>query len=269
MIIGFEGFEMNDIIYLSIGVFSGGCRPVASNDVEAEILLLKKNSGIAVVRNGKVVSMIYDGLEAPTGITLNKKHDEIYLHTYNVENEKLEGYLTSLRIDPRIFAGLYACMIGRGIDYKKAFLDAMDILALGEGNPFDYLRMVLSEYKVFRRLYNALNRLFKNKSLMEKIITDRLFIGGRGLSDTVYTASIIKAGHGFIKECIEPLNINIYTEYKWIHHGEHFICGLTSKVLEFAEKYGFKKYIDNNLGNCIIGDDPVRLVILLEKYISI
>ncbi|ABN69306.1 hypothetical protein Smar_0193 [Staphylothermus marinus F1] len=268
MIIGFKGFNIKDIIYLSIGVFSGGCEPSVSNELRPTLLLVKENNGIAVIRENNVLSIIYDGYNAPTGIILNQKHGEIYMHTFNVGNERVEGYLTRSKIDPRIFAGLYACMIGKGSDQRKAFLEVMDTLALGEGDPLKYMKTIISEHKVFHRLNNALNRLIKNEELLRKIIYNKLIIGGRSLGNTAYVSAIIKTSHGFIKECIEPISISTYKEYKWIQPNKFFICGLPNEIMEFASKYGSEKHVDPYMGNCIVGDDAVRLVILLEKYLS-
>ncbi|ADI31756.1 hypothetical protein [Staphylothermus hellenicus] len=268
MIIGFKDFNIEDIIYLSIGVFIGGCKPSVSSGSEPELVLVKKNNGIAIIRESNELSIIYEGINASTGIMLNQKHGEIYMHTLNIGNERVEGYLTRSKIDPRIFAGLYACMIGKGSDQRKAFLEVMDILALGEGDPFKYMKIVISEHRVFHRLNNALNRLFKNEELLRKIMNNKLIIGGRSLGDTVYVSAIIKAGHGFVRECVEPVSINTYKEYEWVQPNQFFICGLLDEIVKFCSKYGFEKRVDPYMGNCIIGNDAVRLVILLEKYLS-
>jgi hypothetical protein len=270
--IGFQGFSIQDLIYLSIGVFSAGCKPVLES-YSYNILINNRNKYIEIIIEDKIVGKIYHGIQPKDvneGIVLNDVRGQLYIHYMIHEGKSFEGYITEVPIDHRIFTGYYACLLTQGIDCIEAFRKVMSILSKGGGNPYRYFEIVSSEYEMLHRLYAALDRIMKNNNLLSNIIEkDKLIMGVRGLGDYVYVTTILQIDYGFTNTCIKPFNIKTYKEYEWVEKSTAFICGLSNEQVNFLrEKYGSRTYQNEKGYLCILSNDPVRLVILLEKYHS-
>jgi hypothetical protein len=268
--IGFKGFNIQDLIYLSIGVFSAGCKPVMES-YGFNTLINNRGEYIEVIVEDEIAGRIYHGVEPKNvseGIVLNNIRGQLYIHYMIHDGRYSEGYLTEIPIDHRIFTGYYACLLAQGMNCVEAFRRVMSIMSRGGGNPYRYYEIVSSEYEMLHRLYAALDRIMGNNDLLSNVMEgDKLVIGVRGLGDYVYVTNILRLDYGFMNNCIKPFNTKTYKEYEWVDENTAFICGLNNDSISFLrEKYGLRTYRDEKGYLCILENDPVRLVILLEKY---
>ncbi|OYT37354.1 MAG: hypothetical protein B6U89_07445 [Desulfurococcales archaeon ex4484_58] len=255
-----EGLDINDQIYLSIGLYILDCKPRISGCKPN----IRFEDGSFIVSHNELDYRICVSRMDDCTVSLNNIKDNLYLHLLLSNRDIVEGYLTENRIDPRIFTGLFTCLIERGYSVKESFIRSMNILSIGSGNPFGYFERIVSEHYCFNRLLDAVDRLTNDLELLDRLIFDELLIGCRGVGETIYLTRIYRGKPAPLIGFVEKLNTRIHREYNVFSEGSSFICLDRIDKKDVATSYGYSiKELEKM--ECIVGEDPVKLVILLEK----
>jgi len=252
-----EGFDLDKSIMLSTGSTLFNCKPVTRNCTPNIIVLDDR----IVLKHGGMEVSICSGLDCV--VSLNNPKDQLYIHYLILDNDIVEGYITSQPINPYLFTGAFDCLLSSGLDLRTGFSKTMDVLSIGGGNPFNYFRIIVSEHYCFNRLIDSVERLVGNRELLDKIDSGIIVIGCRCLGNSIYQTKIYLDGQNPIIGFVNRLNVEIYSEYKVFDEESSYIC-LENIPIDIVEKYG---YIVKNMDRlkCVLEKDPVKLVVLLEK----
>ncbi len=265
-----EGLSCSDASRYIVGLYAGGCIPSVGDCSYRDVFDEDK----IVVRYGGGEIVISEG-EIDEGVWINKRVGDKYIHRYLHGGRVRTAYMTSEQIDKYVLAGTVKCLLWRGMELSKAVDEALKILALGGGNPFNYLRRIMVEYECYMRVLNSIDRLYSEKEVIERFMGERgIIIGCKPIqAPNLYIASIHRVGDQYIKSVVKPISVELRSEYrKILGEGEGgFICMdhvFDKEVRDEIESYGFKVRVFDSR-NCIIGVDPVKIVILLEKISKI
>ncbi len=254
-----EDLGRNEYMRYFVGLYSMGC---TSMDIHGMNIRFKiSDNTLELLLDDEKIIM--SSTKIDNGVWLNDKRGERYIHRILSDGRVISAYMTSKMLDKYLLAGIITCLKKHGLLLSRAVDEALQYLSLGDGNPFSYLNKVLHDYRCYMRVLNAIERILGNK-LIDKLAESVVSIGCRGHhSNNVFLSEIHNINGNYIASIIKPYSIELHDEYKVFRKGSGFIC-LDKDINIDVEKYGYV-IIELGKSKCIVGEDPVKLVILFEK----
>ncbi len=256
-----NGIGLDEAIRLAVGsVLMGcgyslsGCDPVI--EVGSKLYRLGVND---------LVVEVVDGRDTVRGVSLNNALGKAYIHRLKDGGKTLSAYMTDKPVDPLVFIGGLYCLLSRGMELLKAFNKVMDTLSIDPRIPFKKILLLLDEYEYFKRLVEASHRLRDHAEIIAKLLGETIILGCRPSDESLILFKIIIADHNFAIYSPPIISsVKLYTEFgEEACRNRCFICSRMARE-ESTKRLGIETV---NIGDykCLLGDDPVRLLILLEK----
>ncbi len=256
-----SGYGLDETVYLAIGLYFAGCSPIYR---DCESFIRDRRDKLVLTYNGRELSIC----SGECDISINNYRNGVYMHLLTIDGEKIvEGYITDNAVNKYILAGMIYCYLSRGYDLYKAFNESMKIFSIGKGDPFNYFQKVLNEYNGFNRLLDALERLVNNRELLRKTGSEKILLGFRSIDDKIYDTMVYNRNGEIFTSRINRIDLKIYSEYEIFNNGEAFIC-MEKRISENIDKYEGYRVTSFKELECIVSNDPVKIIILLEKILS-
>lgn len=244
-------------VYLAIGLYINGCKPVFSNCLSE--IFIEKNKVILKTR-GLEINICFNGINE-CSIVLNKEFSGLYQHILK-QNNLIESYITTHRVDPLIFTGMFICDIIKGYSIRDSFNKVFEKISITNGDSINLFTIIYSEYICFNKLIDVLRRLMS--SVLANVFKKReIILGCRTLDKHIYVTKMYYTERGVIQEPIEKLNIEEYSDYSVFPQDNCFIC-IEKTDLGFIEKYDYRVVHMSNY-SCIISKDLINTISLLEN----
>jgi len=255
-----EGQGFADKVKLAVGLAVFGCDAVLENCEPAIV----GGDGVYLVKSGSSEVKICWERDIDCTIQVNVERSGLYLHAL-LAKEPWEAFITEHRIDPRILAGMIACLLKNGFSLEKAFSKTMEVLT-ADSNPFNYLKRVLEEHRALNRLLDAADRLLKNADLARKLAENTLVMGVKPSDNIVYAIRFYTEPRTVFAGPVERIDTRIRGEYGAVEAGTGFLCSdkPLNYLFENVERAGYKLVSVGSM-SCVVSSDVMRIVILLEK----
>jgi hypothetical protein len=237
-----------------LGAIAGGCMPTEKR----EDCLKSNNNGYTLSEPGLTV---FIGKKGGDGIHINIPLHGSFIHRFMINGKSLSSYITREELDPLIFIGMLMCRYKYRGDPIRAFNDTLDVLSINPRDPIAVLRGKAEAYDTLYRLTEAVERIEDKQDLFIGIAGEKMIVGVKTDDNIVFYSELISVGKGLISSPIRIKSARLATQFSSIEAGKSFVCSknmITSR--------GSSKKIEEM--NCILGDDPVKLIIWLEKNIS-
>ncbi|MGB9827620.1 hypothetical protein IMZ38_05095 [Thermosphaera chiliense] len=249
-----EGISLDDAVNISHGLMMNGVKPVVENCDSRENLIYRiKNTWIVKIR-GEEYRIGDEG-----GIVVNKPFNGLF-YTGSSSSE-LTGFLTSEAVDERIFIGLLAGFLLKGLPVNDALQAVSEFYEYDNVNPASVVSRKVAGFKCVDRLFDAISRFLSHTSIQEAVKGRVVFscITERGLSYEVeiYLSRQYREVVRLDKIQRKSVKDSLMEDELALVCFEHLLFnGL--KELEFDE---MKWY-------CFAGKDPVRIVVEMEKNLN-
>ncbi len=256
-----EGFRDDDKkIRIAVGAALMGCGYEVGG---CDPFIEQKNSEIIIVSGGRITTIIKEGDGEGDGVFLNIPAWEAYVHKLRLDGRPRSAYMTDAPIDQLVFTGALACSIGNTSDLVTAFNKVMDILSINPRLPFQKLWNLVKEYGCMKRLSEAAQRINSHAGRYRHVLGRTVTLGCRPSKGTLILIEGVIVGDSAVYGAPLITTTEIHAEYSSVDPGSSFICTDKSGGAGY-ERYGLKTIGINGL-KCLIGEDPVRLLIILEK----
>ncbi len=255
----------DEIISLLAGYIATGS---SLSEIENISLTMNKDVLTAKIYGKNIMITTHDQQTEPAGdivVILNKPISESYMHILKTTNIK-EKWITFRLINKYYFVGAFIGFYLVSNNPVDAMDKAIDIIKTMENdNPVSSVWERLNYYRVYKRLLEATERLLSRSNLLE--IQGRrskeILIGFMNDDLNVFASKIIVWGRStFTTPPVRIVSIKNLLPGTNVRK-RSFIC-LDTNILENNRAL----FECNNKYCCIFGDDPIKLVIRLEKFFS-
>ncbi len=259
-----QGFNLDEAIRLAIGSALMGCGYSLSDckpAIEADGDLYR-----LVINNLKLE--IVDGRDIDNGVSINNVLGKAYIHRLKGRGKTVSAYMTDKPVDPLVLIGGLYCLISKGTELLMAFNRVMDYLSIDPRIPFRKIHLLVDEYEYFKRLVEAAHRLRDHVETVSKLLGEVFILGCRSNGDAIilFRGVIVDGGTVIISPPIIS-STKLYTEYgEKTSSGTCFICSKRIRR-DLVSRLGVETISVGDY-DCMLGDDPVRLLILIEKKLQ-
>jgi len=257
----------NNILSIIAGYIATGMELLGLEKTKIE---LDRDTIILGIRGKNITITIYSQ-EKPEDngifIVLNQKIKDFYVHTMESPGHKRQEWITDKPVDIHCFTGAFMGFYLKTSDPIAAMEEAVDIVkSMKNDNPVSQLWEMLSYYKKYKRLLESVERLLSRRDLLEKIALDKslnILIGFKNIDSSLTSSQIILWGKNIFST--QPVRrVRLAEKLPSFSNSDSFICIDISSIKTCMDEFSC-----NERYCCIYGDDPVRLIVRLEKILSV
>uniref|UniRef100_A0A7C2BKI6 Uncharacterized protein n=1 Tax=Thermosphaera aggregans TaxID=54254 RepID=A0A7C2BKI6_9CREN len=253
-IICIEGVPLYDAVNISHGIVMSGVKPVI-NDCDSYENLVYKVKNTWVIRIKEKEFRVGDEGD----IVVNKPFNNLF-YTGSSKGE-LIGFLTREVIDERVFIGLLAGFLSKGLSINDAIQTVSEFYEYDLTDPSIIISRKTAIFKCVDRLLDAVNRFLTHTSFQEAVKGRAIFscITGKGLSYEVelYISQHYRDVVRLDKVQRKSLNDSLMED------------ALALVCFEYLLVNGLKEFeFDGRKWFCFTGRDPVRIMVEIEKNLS-
>lgn len=257
MSICLEEIDWEKRVYIAIGSYYNGCKPIIEN-CKSE-LFIRDNRVIIKKDNLEISICTNDSKDCI--IVLNKEINGLYQHILKTNNI-VQSFTTYSRINPMVFTGMISCNLARGLNLVDSFNNVLEKLSIVNGDDLRLNSVIYSEYVCLNKLINSINYLM-NSSLKKVFKNTELILGCKTLAETIYYINVNYLDDNIYLSSMKKNSVIEKTEFATFPVDKCFIC-IEKNVLEGLSESLFEN-IELNKYKCLVDKELFTIISFLEN----